>query len=317
MPKRFVALGLLAVASCVGTPGQPPPAARDGLTALAHASVVDVERGRIVPDQTVLLAGDRIREVRAAGDEPATSRGARGVRTIDGRGLYVIPGLWDMHAHLLANFERQSALLLANGVTGIRQPDNSRLDTLRAVRQRVRVSGDPLPRLVAAGVLIDGDPPVRPAGSVVLRRVEDAPRVADSLLASGVDFFKVYARIERAPFFALAAEARRRGVILAGHIPNAVPPEEMSDAGARSIEHITEFALACSSREADMRAADRRRVVARLRRSSARADGHDSGRVRRGQVPPARRAPRARSDLRRPDAVPEPGARAAAAPERA
>ena len=216
--------------------------------ALVHANVVDVERGIVVPDQTILVSGNRIVDVHAS-----TNSRVRAGAQVDANGTFVMPGLWDMHGHVLSNYERFANVLLPNGITGIRQPGNNRLDTLRAVRARLPRATSPLPRLVVAGVLIDDSPAARPAGSVTLTRAEDASLLADSLIRSGVDFFKVYSRIKREPFFALAAEARRRGVSLTGHVPRALTPEEISDAGMRSIEHVFEFPLACSTREVDMR----------------------------------------------------------------
>lgn len=220
----------------------------DGL-AFAHVNVVDVERGVVLPDQMLLIAGNRIVDVRSA----RRARVPRGARTIDARGWYVIPGLWDMHAHLLGQFEQHAPVLLANGITGIRDPGNARLDTVRAVRERLGRATSALPTLITAGVLIDGNPPARPPGSVILERGEDASRLADSLLAAGVDYFKVYGRIRREAFLAIASEAKRRGVLLTGHVPSALTPLEVSDAGMRSIEHVFELPLACSTREGDMR----------------------------------------------------------------
>lgn len=245
-----VLLGVCA--ACGQLPRAPEQSGADATIAVTHVDVVDVERGQLVPDQTILINGTRITGVTSSS---APQSPVRPRETVDGRGMYAIPGLWDMHAHVLGNFERHSLVLLANGITGIRHPGNGNLDSLRAVKTRLRSTAQPLPRLNAAGVLIDGNPPVHPGrGTVVLTKPENARGLADSLLAAGVDVFKVYARLQREPFFALADEARRRGVPLIGHVPNAITPEEMSDAGARSIEHVAELPLACSSRETTLRA---------------------------------------------------------------
>src|SRR4051812_49124092 len=62
--------------------------------AFAHVSVVDVERGVVRDDQTVVVAGNRVAEVEAA-DRVTLPPGAQ---VIDARGRFLIPGLWDMHA---------------------------------------------------------------------------------------------------------------------------------------------------------------------------------------------------------------------------
>ena len=82
-------------------------------------TVIDVEHGRRLPYRTVLVDGDRIARVR-----PSTSvRTPAGARAVNGRGKFLIPGLWDMHVHAL-QIDRASwmfPLFLTNGVTGIRQ----------------------------------------------------------------------------------------------------------------------------------------------------------------------------------------------------
>ena len=83
------------------------------------------------PGMTVVLSGGRIQAVTTA----QQARLPRGARVVNGRGKYLIPGLWDMHTHLAnrplfpgedraAGFERNRdytfSLLLAAGVTGVR-----------------------------------------------------------------------------------------------------------------------------------------------------------------------------------------------------
>jgi imidazolonepropionase-like amidohydrolase len=70
----------------------------------------------------------------------------------------------------------------------------------------------------------------------------------------GADFVKVYARLPRVAFFALADEARQRDIVFAGHVPEAVTAAEVSDAGQRSIEHLSGITMATSDREAEIRA---------------------------------------------------------------
>ena len=95
------------------------PASTAQELAIIRVTVVDVERGRLVPNQDVLVRGDRILSVSPAGQAMLVS----GVRRIDGSGAYVIPGLWDMHAHLGLSGRmgaQDLAPFVAHGVTGIR-----------------------------------------------------------------------------------------------------------------------------------------------------------------------------------------------------
>ena len=108
---------MLALAGCGGA--SQGGSAIDADLAIAHVGVIDMERGTVVPDRTVLIRANRIVDVAPA----AKSRIGAGVRTLDGRGRYLMPGLWDMHAHV--HFSGRSAeiefpLFIAHGVTGAR-----------------------------------------------------------------------------------------------------------------------------------------------------------------------------------------------------
>ena len=82
--------------------------------ALTHANVVDVETGAIRSNQTIIISG---RTIRSTGESVVIPKGAR---VTDIRNAYVIPGLWDMHAHLGRTGRSSLALYIANGVTGVR-----------------------------------------------------------------------------------------------------------------------------------------------------------------------------------------------------
>jgi hypothetical protein len=61
----------------------------------------------------------------------------------------------------------------------------------------------------------------------------------DSLRGAGADFIKVYQRLDRDTYFAIADEAKRQGVPFAGHLPQAITLDEAGRSGQRSIEHLT------------------------------------------------------------------------------
>ena len=62
--------------------------------AITNVNIIDVESGSVQPGMDVLITADRILEVRETSTE-----GLETARVIDGSGKYLIPGLWDMHAH--------------------------------------------------------------------------------------------------------------------------------------------------------------------------------------------------------------------------
>ncbi|HEU0301414.1 MAG TPA: amidohydrolase family protein [Longimicrobium sp.] len=227
--KHFPALLALCLAALAA-----PAAAQPAELALAHVTIVDVESGALRPDQTVLIRGGRIAWTGPA----AEARVPAGARVVDATGRYAIPGLWDMHVHT----SREGRALhfwpqfLAYGVTGVREM-GSYLDSLQYWRARARQPGSGAPRIVYSSPMLDGNPPSWRHGYGVADSAAAVVAV-DSMAALGFDFLKVYNRLSRDAYFAIARRARERGIPFAGHVPNAVTPLEASDAGQRSIEHL-------------------------------------------------------------------------------
>lgn len=241
MPMKRVLLLSPALAWCARDcmhAQQPPPAP----VAITHAAVIDVETGRTLRDQTVVVRGNRIERVGPAAGVAVPA----GARVVDGRGKYVIPGMWDMHVHAaFPQFEGLfMPLLAANGVTGAREMF-SRIDWVDSTRARIRRGELVGPRIVGSGHIVDGSPPMLP-GAVVARDAAEGRRVVDSLAAAGADFIKVYSRLTPDAFAGIADEARRRGIPFAGHVPSLVTVDQASAAGIASIEHLTGVVNACS-----------------------------------------------------------------------
>jgi imidazolonepropionase-like amidohydrolase len=267
MRRRYLALIPLLLAPGAARAQADPP------IVITRVTVVDVESGRLLPDRTVVVSGNRIASV-AAGSVPALA----GARIVDGAGRFLIPGLWDMHVH--AAFPGIDAIffptLLANGITGVREMFSS-LAWVAASRGRIARGDIAGPRMVASGHILDGNPAIWP-GSASARNGAEARQAVDSLKRAGADFIKVYSRLTPEAFFAISEEARRLGIPFAGHIPQLVPAASAAGAGIKSVEHLTNVLLGCSSREDEF--------LARLAAAHS-AKGWDSvGAVSRGQVAP-------------------------------
>jgi len=239
MKRQILTAAALVFAAITGARAQQ---AAPAPIAITHAAVIDVESGRTLRDQTVVVRGSRIESVGPAASVAVPA----GARVVDGRGKFVIPGLWDMHVHAaFPGLDRLfMPLLAANGVTGVREMF-SRIDWADSTRARVRRGELVGPRMVASGHILDGFPAIWP-GSVVARNAEEARHAVDSLAAAGADFIKVYSRLSPEAFQAAAEQARRRGIPFAGHVPSLVTVDAASAAGMASIEHLTGVVGACS-----------------------------------------------------------------------
>jgi hypothetical protein len=207
---------------------------------LQHINVVDVEKGKIYSDQTVAITGDRISAISKASSFKATATDS----LVDCTGQYLIPGLWDMHTHVWAP-DYFFSLFLGNGVTGIRGMFEQALFA-NQWRERGLTPGELVPRGYYAGPILDGPKPIWP-GSIGITDAAQGRRVVDSLKNKlKVDFIKVYSLLEKDAFYGIAEEAKKQGIVFAGHVPNKLTLLEAVKAGQKSTEHLYGFIEAAS-----------------------------------------------------------------------
>jgi Amidohydrolase family len=202
------------------------------MLAITGVNVVDVIEGRIVPNSTVVITGDTITSVQQNGAPP------RDARLVDGLNKFLIPGLWDMHAHIQGNEKAWLPLYIANGVTGIRDM-GADLDFILDIRGATASRRTLGPQIVAAGPILDdapGDWPLR----IRVRNPDEGRDAIQFLKRRGVDLIKVHNFTPRDVFFAIVDEARRQQLPVAGHVPLKVTIQEGIDAGMLTIEHMSE-----------------------------------------------------------------------------
>lgn len=236
MKIRYLSFVLCA---CVAFAQEHPPAG----TSIVHVTIVNVATGERVPNQTLKIEGGRISSIAPSQDADNSAPGA-----VDARGAFLIPGLWDMHVHV--HDKDELPLYVANGVTGIRIMSGEK-DTAALRSELAKES--PSPQVYLGSAIVDGDPPVWP-GSIVVKKGADARRAVGEIKAGGADFIKVYSRLSRDAYFALADEAKQQRIPFEGHVPDAVTAQEASAAGQRSMEHLLGIPFACSNRQEELTA---------------------------------------------------------------
>jgi hypothetical protein len=230
--KKLLALFALSICPAIAQDHPVPE------SSIRHVTVINVVGGAELKDQTVKIQGNRIVSITVTQDPDASAP-----NSLDAHGAFLIPGLWDMHVHVHNTDEL--ALYVANGVTGIRIMSGDKDEAgYRAELARVQ----PAPEIYLASAIVDGDPPVWP-GSIVIKKPADARRAVDEIKASGADFIKVYNRIPRDAYFALAEEAKQQHIAFEGHVPDAITAQEASDAGQVTFEHLQGIGIACSSQQ--------------------------------------------------------------------
>jgi imidazolonepropionase-like amidohydrolase len=211
--------------------------ANSGVAVFEHVSVVPMDSNRVLPDQSVLIQGDRITSIGPV----ETIRLPPQALRVDGRGKFLMPGLADMHVHLLGGDEtaKMLSLFLAYGITTIRQMAGS--PGVLALRRKVS-EGEVLgPTIFTVGELIDGSPPVFGSGSAVATTPDMAREVVDRQKQAGYDEVKVYDNLLAPEYEAVMAEAARVGIPVVGHLPKDVPLERALELHQATIEHLTGY----------------------------------------------------------------------------
>ena len=189
------------------------PGRRSGTLAFTGATLIRGTADAPIPRATIVTRAGRIV---AAGPEDSTPVPSDAIR-IDLTGRYIIPGLWDMHAH----YEQVEwgPIYLAAGVTTVRDVGNE-LEFIAAVRDAIREGRGLGPRLLLAGV-VDGDGPIT-LGVARVTNAADAARWVARYHDAGFEQIKIYSSLSEENVRNVCREAHARGMTVTGHIPNGM-----------------------------------------------------------------------------------------------
>jgi imidazolonepropionase-like amidohydrolase len=204
--RTVLAITLLWAAAAAAS-GQPQPEPRVTL-ALVGGQIVDGYEGRPIQDGVVLIAGERIIAVGPRSEVPVPA----GVTHIDTRGMTVMPGLADMHVHLMilghgdyehwdttyrSRFRNEimpaaARQLLRSGVTLAREL-GAPLEDVVDVKRRIDKGEIPGPRLFVSGPFIQHKPYFEYEKEFRwgVSGAADARAKVQKLIAGGVDLIKL------------------------------------------------------------------------------------------------------------------------------
>jgi imidazolonepropionase-like amidohydrolase len=201
-----------------------------------HANVFDAEAGKILPDQDVLITGNKISAI-----SPTTKRNALGIKqleVIDASGKTLIPGLWDMHAHVSGN---DGLLNLAAGVTTVRDLAND-TDELLARRKRIQDGTEIGTRIILAG-FIDGPGPYQGPTKVLAATEAEARAAVDNYVKLGYVQIKIYSSVKPELVPVIIDEAHKNGLRVSGHIPANMIASQCVKLGFDEIQHVNFLVL--------------------------------------------------------------------------
>lgn len=219
--------------------------------AFVDVTVVSVDHGKLTPGQTVLIRDGRIVAVGSTGALAIPV----GAQRVDGRNRYLCPGLADMHVHFsrapvpgkeiewgtLNHREKNrlyAFLYIANGVTTVREMwGNPQSDQLASDIYAGKLPG---PTLYSTGPVTDGDPPAWKEARTVTNAA-DAEAAVRADKARGYVGIKVYDNLTPPQYHAIVDAAKAGRFPVMGHVPLAVPLEDVIAARQKSIEHSDSF----------------------------------------------------------------------------
>jgi imidazolonepropionase-like amidohydrolase len=251
MKKLIGAAAIVSAAGLANGAIQPPPSRAADVIAIVNANMVNIRDGRVTPNALIVMRGGRIDSI-GSGAPPA------GVRAVDLKGKYVLPGLIDAHTHA-AEFE-SFRRALESGVTTMRSAGVSFYADV-GFHQLVKTGAVAGPDVVTAGYHVRprmaeeaflSDPAYADLMSGVTT-IEKLRRAVQLNLSHGVEWIKILAT-ERAgtadtdprkqvyteeEIRAIVQEAGMRNVPVQAHAHGDEGAMAAVKAGVRSIEHGT------------------------------------------------------------------------------
>ncbi len=204
-----------------------------GTTLIRNVRVFDSKKAELGRASDVLLRGGRIVSI-----APASRRRVKARHVVDGGGRVLLPGLFDMHAHI---GQWEGGLNIAAGVTTVRDMGNDNAMLLQLMAHE-RTGSRMMPRIVAAGY-IEGKSDMSSAGGFVISTLAEAKKAVDWYAKRGFPQIKIYNSFPKAHVRAIAAYAHAKGLRVSGHVPAFMRAQEVVDQGYDEIQHINQVLL--------------------------------------------------------------------------
>jgi imidazolonepropionase-like amidohydrolase len=223
-------LAILLLAACA------PPAAAPGTVAFVDVNVLPMDREGVLPGQTVVVVDGVITAMGPADDVEVGT----GATIVDGGGLFLMPGLAEMHAHVPPgdNPPRDAVedilfLYVANGITTIRGMLGSAYQIpLAGEIARGEVLG---PTFYVAAPSLNGN---------TAPTAEAAERLVRAHAEAGYDLQKVHPGVPLPAWDRMVEVAEEVGLSFGGHVPADVGLEHAMRTGMSTVDHLDGYVQA-------------------------------------------------------------------------
>lgn len=204
-----------------------------GSTLIRNARVFDSVNARLMPASDVLIRDGKIVSV-----TPASASPARADRTVDAANRVLIPGLWDMHAHVS---RWDGGLNIAAGVTSVRDMGNDNA-TLQQIIAEEKAGTLLMTRITPAG-FIEGESPMSARNGFVIKDLDEAKHAIDWYHEHGYPQIKIYNSFPKDILKDTVAYAHSKGMRVSGHIPAFLRAQDAIDDGYDEVQHINQLML--------------------------------------------------------------------------
>ncbi len=201
--------------------------------AFVGVSAIPMDTERVLRDQTVLVSNGRIVSMEADGAAALPPD----TKIVNAEGLFLIPGLTDMHVHVRSS---DGQLYLDAGVTSVRNMWG--FSPLSHIVQEYEDGTSAGPTIYSLSSGLDGTPAKWPQTQLIMDTA-DVGRVIDEQVAQGYSTLKMYQDLRVNIFEEVVRVADARGLKYAGHVPHRVGLERVLEVGYSSIEHLSGYEL--------------------------------------------------------------------------
>ncbi|MEK9135468.1 MAG: amidohydrolase family protein [Patescibacteria group bacterium] len=199
---------------------------------IKNVNIIPMPGSRVLHGYNMVIEGARIKRIFPSRKQETDKFAGR---IINGKGKFLIPGLFDMHVHL--HSQTWLSLFLRYGITAIRETGSYKKEIF-SLRDKVN-SGKVLgPRMYICGPILEGDPPFWKGFRIVRNKKEGRIAVSE-LKRQGVDFIKVYQTLKPEVYEAILKEACKRGLKVTGHLPKSISIMKAIKMGQGGFEHMS------------------------------------------------------------------------------
>ena len=197
---------------------------------IKNIDIIPISENTIIQNMDVLLKDGQILKITKT-DNDTNHEG----QVIDGTDKFLMPGLWDNHAHI--DDGKYLPLFLANGITTIRDLGNSS-DKIFELRDKIKNREIVAPDLYICGPILEGDPPYWGEAFWTIKTEEEGRKAVKTLSNKKVDFIKAYSTLPNNIFQAILDQATKDNLKVTGHVSKDLTSIEAIEAGQIGIEHL-------------------------------------------------------------------------------